>query len=114
MGILNSKLRLGSQRKSKLVSINNIFFYTFQSLFLGIAFYNKIEMHVKSNGNSKNIRIPEKVSIIKLKHGQHILTGDINQKYPIRTSKTENFDEVTVVSGILCPLKHLNYYAVEV
>ena len=55
----------------------------------------------------KNTRIPEKVSTIKLKHGRHILTGDIKQKYPIRTSKTKNFDEVTVVSGILCPLKHL-------
>ena len=62
-------------------------------------------MHVESNGNLKNTRIPEKVSTIKLKHGQHILTGDVKQKYPIRTSKTKNFDEVTVVSGILCPLK---------
>ena len=68
-----------------------MFFYTFQSLFLGIAFHNKIEMHVKSSGNSKNTRISEKVSTIKLKHGQHILTGHIKQKYPIRTSKTKKF-----------------------
>lgn len=60
-------------------------------------------MHVKSIGNPKKTRIPEKVSNIKLKHGQHILKGDIEQKYPTRTSKT--FDEVTVVSGIVCPLK---------
>ena len=106
---------MGSQRISKLVSINNKYiFYTFKSLFLGIAFYNKLEMHVESNGNLKNTRIPEKVSTIKLKHGQHILTGDVKHKYPIRTSKTKNFDEVTVVSGILCPLKHLNYNSVEV
>ena len=76
---------MGSQRISKLVSINNKYiFYTFKSLFLGIAFYNKIEMHVESNGNLKNTRIPEKVSTIKLKHGQHILTGGIKLLTPAK------------------------------
>ena len=72
-------------------------FYSFESLFSGIAFYN-IEMHVESIGNPQNTRIPEKVSNIKLRHGLHILKGDIEEKYPTRTSKTETFDEVTVVS----------------
>lgn len=89
-------------------------FYSFEFLFSGIALYNNIEMHVKSIGNPKNTRIPEKVSNMKLKLGQHILKGDIEQKYPTRTSKTKTFDEVTVVSGIVCPLKHLHYNSVEV
>ena len=69
-------------------------------------------MDLKSIGNPKNTRIPEKVSNIKLKHCQHILKGDIEQKYPTTTSKS--FDEVTVVSGIVCPPKHINYNSVEV
>lgn len=72
-----------------------------------------LSMHVKSIGNPKNTRIAEEVSNIKLKHGQHILKGDIEQKYPTRTSNTKTFDEVTVVSGIVCPLKHLNYNSVD-
>ena len=61
-------------------------------------------------------KIPEfqNKSVTKLKHGQHILKGDIEQKYPTRTSKTKTFDEVKVVSGIVCPLKHLNYKSLEV
>ena len=49
--------------REKLVLITNKYlFHSFTFLFSGIAFYNNIEMYVKSIGNPKNTRIPEQVS----------------------------------------------------
>ena len=54
-------------------------------------------------------KIPEfqNKSVTKLKHGQHILKGDNEQKYPTRTSKTKTFDEVTVVSSLSSSFKFI-------